>query len=52
MISFFLNFGVVLETHMKLRVTGGFSGKIFLRQKLTKNRPKTGFFEFIEKFGH
>ena len=52
MISFFLNFSMVLETRMKLCVTAGFSGKIFLRQKLTKNGPKTGFFEFIEKFGH
>ena len=33
----------------------GFSRKMFLPPKLgkwTKNGPKTGFFEFIAKFGH
>ena len=35
----------MLEIHMKLCVTAGFSGK------WTENGPKTGFFEFIEKFG-
>ena len=55
-ISFFLDFGTVLEIHMKLCVTEpDFPEKSFLLRKLgkwTKNGPKTGFFEFIEKFCH
>ena len=55
-ISFFLNFGTVLEIYMKLCVTeADFPEKNFLLRKLgkwTKNGPKTGFFEFIEKFCH
>ena len=46
----------MLEIHMKLWVTEpDFPEKFFLPTKLekwTKNGPKTGFFEFIEKFGH
>ena len=52
---FFLNFGMVLETHMRLYVTGlDFLGIFFFffTPKIRKNGPKTGFFEFIEKFGH
>ena len=45
---------MVLETCMKLyEAELDFLGKIVLPQKLgkwTKNGPKTGFFEFIEKF--
>ena len=52
--QFFLNFDMVLETCMKFCVAEpDFLGKIFLPQKLgkwNKNGPKTGFFEFIEKF--
>ena len=52
---FFLNFGMVQETHMKLCVTVlDFPEKFFLPPKLgkwTKNEP-TGFFEFIEKYGY
>ena len=40
---------MVLETHMKLCVTAGFFGKKLVCLQLL---PKTGFFEFIEKFGH
>ena len=47
---------MVLETHMKLLVTEPyFLEKIFFPQnfgKLTKNGPKTGFFELIERFDH
>ena len=45
-----------LETHMKLCVTeADFLEKIFLPQKLekwTQKGPKTGFFEFVGRFGH
>ena len=30
----------------------GFSGKLFLPPLIWENGPTTGFFEFIEKFGH
>ena len=47
---------MVLETHMKLCVAEpDFSGGNFLPKKMgkwTKNGTKTGFFEFIEKFGN
>ena len=47
---------MVLESYMKLCVTEqDFGGGKYLHQKLakwTKNGPKTGVFEFIEKFGH
>ena len=47
---------MVLEIHMKLCVTEpDFPEKFVLSPKLgkgTKKGPKTGFFEFIEKFGH
>ena len=47
---------MVLGTHLKLCVTGpDFPEKSFLLPKLgkwTKNGPKTGFLEFIEKFCH
>ena len=46
---------MVVETHMKLCVRARFSGKSFFPKKLgkwTKNGPKTGFFEFIEKSGN
>ena len=47
---------MVLETHMKLWMTEpNFLKKFFLPEKLgkwAKNGPKTGFFKFIEKFGH
>ena len=47
---------MVLEPHMKLRVIEpDFLGKKFLPPKLgkwNKNGPKTGFFEFTEKFSH
>ena len=53
---FFLNFGMMLETHMKFCVTEpDFLEKIFLPKTLgkwVKNGPKTGFFEYIEKFCH
>ena len=42
---------MVLETHMNLCMTAGFSRKFFLRPKLgkwTKNGPQTGFLESIE----
>ena len=38
-----------------LRDGAGFSGKIFFAPKVGKmdqNRPKTGFFQFIGKFGN
>ena len=54
--SFFFNFGMVIETHMKLFVTEPyFLEKNLLPQnlgKLTKNGSKTEFFEFIERFDH
>ena len=44
------------EAHMKLRMTQqDFWGKKISPQKLgkwSKSRPKTGFIEFIEKFGY
>ena len=40
----------MLETHLKLCMTAGFSRKIFPLK--LENRPKTGFFEFIEEFCH
>ena len=47
---------MALEIQMKLCITElNFPSKFFLPRKLgkwTKNGPKTGFFEFIEKFGH
>ena len=47
---------MVSETHMKLCVTEpDFLGKFFFDQKLgerAQNGPKTGFFQFIGKFGH
>ena len=47
---------MVLETQMKLCVTElDFLEKNVLLQnlgKLTKNGPKTWFFEFIKRFGH
>ena len=56
---FFLNFGMVLKTHMRLYVIGpdflGFFFFVlffFFTPKIGKNGPKTRFFEFIEKFGH
>ena len=46
----------MLETHMKFCVTEpDFLEKIFLPKTLgkwVKNGPKTGFFEYIEKFCH
>ena len=46
---------MVLETNMELSVREPDfpGGKIFLKKlgKWTKNEPKRGFFEFIEKFG-
>ena len=51
--QFFLNFDLVLETHMNFVTEPDFLEK--LPQKLgkqTKFGPKTGFFEFIEKSGH
>ena len=50
--KFFLMFGMVLETYMKLCVTGlDFPGKKICCQNW-KNMPKTVFFELNEKFGH
>ena len=47
---------MTLESHMKLCMAEpDFLEKCFLPSKLgkwTKNTPKTGFFEFIERFGH
>ena len=47
---------MILETHIKLCVTApDFLEKLFLPQKLgkwAKNGPKTGSYEYIEKFGH
>ena len=55
-ISFFLKFGMVLESHVLLCVTEpDFLGKFFLSPKLGKwaqNGSKSGFFQFIGKFGH
>ena len=46
----------MLEIHIKLCVTEpDFPEKLVLSQNLgkwNKNGPKTGFFEFIERFGH
>ena len=54
--QFFLNFGILLETHFKLCVTElDFFKNIFLPkkgEKYTQNGPAIGSFEFIEKFGH
>ena len=52
---FFLNFGMVLEIHMKLCVTEpDFPEKFFFCPKNWENGPKMGqkqgFFEFIENF--
>ena len=50
--KFFLMFGMVLETYMKLCVTGlDFPEKKICCQNW-KNMPKTVFFELNEKFGH
>ena len=47
---------MVLENHVKLCMTDlNFPEKIFMPRKSeawAKNRPRTGFFEVIEKFGH
>ena len=52
----FLNFSIVLDTLIKLCMTEpNFLEKLFLIQtlgKCAKNRPKIGFYEFKEKFGH
>ena len=43
----------MLETHMKLCVTElDFREKKIFAQKIWENEPKTGFFEYIEKFCH
>ena len=53
---FFVNFCMVLESHVTLCVTELDSlGKFFLPLKLgkeTQNGPKTGFFQFIGKYGN
>ena len=41
----FLNFGMVLESHVKLCVTAGFSRKIFFAPKMGQNQ---GFFNLLE----
>ena len=49
------NFGMMLETQMKLCVTAGFSGKKLVATKFGEMKQKwakTGLFEFIERFGH
>ena len=49
--QFFLNFGMELETHLKLWVTAVFSRKKFLPQKFSKwteNGSKTGFLNLLE----
>ena len=48
----FLNFDMMLETHMKLCVTESHFLEKELHQKIgqmTKNKSKIVFFEFIEK---
>ena len=51
-INFFLKFGMVLEFHVKLCVPEpDFLGNFFCPKKW-ENGPKTGFFQFIGKFGH
>ena len=54
--QFFLNFGMMLETHMKLCVTEPHFPEIFFCPKIWENGPKMdlkqGFFEYIEKFCH
>ena len=54
-LQFFLNFGLVLETHEVVRDIAGFFRKKMFAPKLgkwTKNGPKTWFFEFTEKNCH
>ena len=54
-ISFFLNFSMMLEPHMRVCDRAGFSRKNILPYKLgkwTNNGWKTWFFEFIEKCRH
>ena len=50
-LEFFLNFGMVLESHVELCMTARFSGKNFFASKLGK-WAKNCFFQFIGKFGH
>ena len=51
--QFFLNFGMVLKTHMKLCVTEpDFLERNILPQKLLKMNQKLGFLKANEKFGH
>ena len=47
--------GARIPCEVVVRNRAGFSRKIFFPKKLgkwAKNRPKTGFFKFIGKFGH
>ena len=39
---------MVLESHVKLSVTAGFSGKIFFAPKVGKMGPKYGFLNLLE----
>ena len=48
-LQIFLHFNTVLETLIQLCVTNFFARQI---GKWTKNGPKTGFYKFIERFGH
>ena len=45
---------MIVETHVKLCMIeqAGFSRKKFFCPQSYQNGPKTGLFEFIEKFGH
>ena len=49
-ISFFHKSDMVLESHMKLFMAAGFSGKNFFCLQNWENGPKTGFFQYIGKF--
>ena len=49
---FFLNFGIVLQSHVKLCVTGLVSPRKFFFPKNWENGPKTGSFQLIGKFGN
>ena len=49
-ISFFQKSDMVLESHMKLFMAAGFSGKIFFASKIGKMDQKQGFFNILENF--
>ena len=49
---FFPNFGMVLETDLKLYVVEPVFLKKYFCSENWENGPKAGFFDFIETFGH